>query len=63
VAPKKVLGITDKDGIVGRNGENHGSAARAREMGQPVPQSVQGIADALTGKGINRHGTASKNTY
>jgi hypothetical protein len=59
VAPQKVLGITDKDGVVGRNGVYHRSAARAGEVGQPVTQSVEGIADTLAGKGINRHGTHS----
>jgi len=59
VAPKKVLGITDKDGVVGRNGVYHGSPAWAGEVGQPVTQTVEGIADTSAGKGINRHGTHS----
>ena len=59
MASKKVLGITDKDGVVGRNGVYHASAARAGEVGQPVAQSVEGIADTLADKGINRHVTAS----
>jgi hypothetical protein len=60
VAPKKVLGITDKHGGVGRNGVYHRSAAWAGEVGQPVTQSVEGIADTLAGKSINRHGTHSE---
>jgi hypothetical protein len=59
VAPKKVLGITDKDGVIGRNGVYHSSAAWSGEVGQPVTQSIEGIADTLAGKGINRHGTHS----
>jgi hypothetical protein len=60
VAPKKILGITDKDGVVGRNGVYHSSAAWAGEVGQTVTQSVERIANTLAGKGINRHGTHSK---
>ena len=40
VAPKKVLGITDKDGVVGCNGVYYSSAAWAGEVGQPITQSV-----------------------
>jgi hypothetical protein len=59
VAPQKVLGITDKDGVVGRNGIYHGSAAWAGEVGQSVTQSIEGIADTSAGEGINRHGMHS----
>jgi hypothetical protein len=60
VTPKKVLGITDEDGVVGCNDEYYGSAAWAGEVGQPVTQPVQGIADTLAGKSIDRHGRHSK---
>jgi hypothetical protein len=59
VAPQKVLGITDKDGVVGRNSIYHGSAAWAGEVGQSVTQSIEGIADTSAGEGINRHGMHS----
>jgi hypothetical protein len=59
VAPKKVLRITDKDRLVGRNGVYHRSPAWAGEVGQPVTQSVEGITHTSAGKGIKRHGTHS----
>ena len=50
VTGQKILRIEDEHGILGSQGKNDSRPAGAGEVGQPVAEAIQGVAEAVAGE-------------
>ena len=56
MAREQVLRIEDEHPRFRVRGENDGGPTGTRKMGKAVAKAIQGVADAMAGKGIDGHG-------
>ena len=47
MADQQILGVEDEHGGIRLHGEDDGRPAGAGKVGESIPESVQGVADAL----------------